>query len=168
MRSVKSGKESTGRMKKHRYSKEFKVMTLKLANAPGIETQAVAAALSIHPFMRSRWMKEYRAGCNRPESDRSRANHGLLRQIATIHEHSHGSYGSLPVWGTLKRQGICCGENRVARLMRQAGLKARVVKVTRRAPGVHRFFEATDNARLEQGAPRSVNQSAVGGRWYSS
>ena len=60
--------------------------------------------------------------------------------------------------GTLKRQGICCGQNRVARLMRQAGLKARLVKVTRRAPGVHRFFEATDEARLEQGAPRSVNQ----------
>ena len=87
------------------------------------------------------------AGCHRPERDRSRADRGLLRQIATIHEHSHGIYGSPRVWGSLKRQGICCGENRVARLMRQAGLKARVEKVTPRAPGVHRFFEATDNPR---------------------
>ena len=49
-------------MKKHRYSSEFKVTAVRLANHPGIETQEVAAALNIHPFMLSRWKKEYREG----------------------------------------------------------------------------------------------------------
>jgi transposase len=49
-------------MKKHRYSNEFKVTAVKLANQPGIETQQVASALGIHPFMLSRWKKEYREG----------------------------------------------------------------------------------------------------------
>jgi transposase-like protein len=41
-------------MKKHRYSREFKVTAVELATHPGIETQEVAAALNIHPFMLSR------------------------------------------------------------------------------------------------------------------
>lgn len=62
MRGVKQCQESTGRMKTHRYSREFKLTAVKLTNAPGIETQAVAAALHIYPFMLSRWKKEYREG----------------------------------------------------------------------------------------------------------
>jgi hypothetical protein len=34
MRGVKCCQESTGRMKKHRYSHKFKVMAVKMANAP--------------------------------------------------------------------------------------------------------------------------------------
>ena len=33
-----------------------------MASTPNIEVQAVAEALSIHPFMLSRWKKEYREG----------------------------------------------------------------------------------------------------------
>jgi transposase len=62
MRGVKQVKESTGRMRKHRYSNEFKVTAVKMASAPDIEVQAVAEALGIHPFMLSRWKKEYREG----------------------------------------------------------------------------------------------------------
>lgn len=62
MRGVKQVKESTGRGKKHRYSSEFKVTAVKMASSPDIEVQAVAEALGIHPFMLSRWKKEYREG----------------------------------------------------------------------------------------------------------
>lgn len=62
MRGVKRCQASTGRMKKHRYSKEFKVTAVKMAIAPDIETKAVAEALNIHPFMLSRWKKEHREG----------------------------------------------------------------------------------------------------------
>lgn len=62
MRGVKQVKESTGRGKKHRYSAEFKVTAVKMASTQDIEVQAVAAALGIHPFMLSRWKKEYREG----------------------------------------------------------------------------------------------------------
>jgi transposase len=60
MRGLKQVKESTGRMKKHRYSNEFKITAVKMASTPDIEVQAVAEALGIHPFMLSRWKKEYR------------------------------------------------------------------------------------------------------------
>ena len=62
MRGIKQCEESTGRMKKHRYSSEFKVTAVRRASHPGIQTQEVAAALNIHPFMLSRWKKEYREG----------------------------------------------------------------------------------------------------------
>ena len=62
MRGVKRCQGSTGRMKKHRYSSEFKVTAVKMANAPAVETKAVAQALNIHPFMLSRWKKEVREG----------------------------------------------------------------------------------------------------------
>jgi len=90
----------------------------------------------------------------------------LLTHIAAIHRHSHQTYGSPRVWAALRRQGERCGENRVARLMRGAGLTGRVVRVTRRAPGVHRFFEATDNLRLAAAKPITVNQQWVGDVTY--
>ena len=62
MRGVKRCQESTGRMKKHRYSDEFKMTAVKMATAPDIETKAAAEALNIHPFMLSRWKKEAREG----------------------------------------------------------------------------------------------------------
>ena len=46
--------------------------------------------------------------------------------------------------------------------MRTAGLQGRVVRVTRWAPGVHRFFEATDNLRVASAPPTEINQQWVG------
>lgn len=43
MRGVKRCEESTGRMKKHRYSTEFKATAVRMAMSRGIETQSVAA-----------------------------------------------------------------------------------------------------------------------------
>jgi transposase len=51
-----------GPKKVHRYSDEFKVQAVRLSLHPEIETQDVAKALDIHPFMLSRWKKEYREG----------------------------------------------------------------------------------------------------------
>lgn len=48
--------------KVHRYSDEFKVTAVKLASLPGAFIQDVARVLDIHPFMLSRWKKEYREG----------------------------------------------------------------------------------------------------------
>ena len=45
MRGVKRCQGSTGRVKKHRYSNEFKVTAVRMANARDIETKAVAEAL---------------------------------------------------------------------------------------------------------------------------
>lgn len=48
---------------KHKqYAIEFKLAAVQLSNHPNIQTQDVAIALGIHPFMLSRWKKEYREG----------------------------------------------------------------------------------------------------------
>jgi transposase len=51
-----------GPKKVHRYSNEFKVQAVRLSLHPDIETQDVAKALDIHPFMLSRWKKDWREG----------------------------------------------------------------------------------------------------------
>lgn len=45
-----------------RYSNEFKITAIRLAGLPGTLIQDVAKILDIHPFMLSRWKKEYREG----------------------------------------------------------------------------------------------------------
>ena len=51
-----------GPRKIHHYSLEFKLKAVKLSRLKGVEVQAVADALEIHPFMLSRWRKEARDG----------------------------------------------------------------------------------------------------------
>jgi len=43
-----------------RYSNEFKITAIRLSSLPGTLIQDVAKVLDIHPFMLSRWKKEYR------------------------------------------------------------------------------------------------------------
>jgi transposase len=52
--------------KVHRYTNEFKVQAVRLSLHPDIQTQEVARALDIHPFMLSRWKKDYREGRLKP------------------------------------------------------------------------------------------------------
>lgn len=44
------------------YNYQFKHTAVSVANHPTIQTQAVAEALNIHPFMLSRWKKQMRDG----------------------------------------------------------------------------------------------------------
>lgn len=45
-----------------KYTIDFKVKAVKLSYKDGIQSKQVANALDIHPFMLSRWRKEYRDG----------------------------------------------------------------------------------------------------------
>src|SRR3970282_1681275 len=55
-----------GPKKVHRYTVEFKIQAVRLSLHPEIETQDVAHALDIHPFMLSKWKKDYREGKLKP------------------------------------------------------------------------------------------------------
>jgi len=48
--------------KHKRYTTDFKVTAIRLAQHLNVQTQDVAAALGIHPFMLSRWKKEHKEG----------------------------------------------------------------------------------------------------------
>ena len=65
----------------------------------------------------------YYAWRDRPLSQRKRDNQQLLRQIRHIHRESDGVKGSPRVWEALRYQGESCSKNRVARLMRAAGIQ---------------------------------------------
>ncbi|MFC3912508.1 transposase [Pseudaeromonas sharmana] len=46
----------------HKYTIEFKVKAVRWSHDPARSVKEVAQALDIHPFMLSRWRKEYREG----------------------------------------------------------------------------------------------------------
>lgn len=48
--------------KSWQYTNDFKVKAVKLSYQEGIQVKQVAEGLDIHPFMLSRWRKEYRNG----------------------------------------------------------------------------------------------------------
>lgn len=64
----------------------------------------------------------YYAWRSRPKSNRAVANDGLLERIIEVHKKSRKTYGYPRVYEALKRAGVKCGRNRVARLMRHNGV----------------------------------------------
>ena len=67
----------------------------------------------------------YYAWRRRPVSARKMANQKLTEQIEEIHQQSRQTYGSPRIHAELTNRGVHCGHNRVARLMRQAELRAK-------------------------------------------
>jgi len=61
---------------------------------------------------------------NRPKSQRRIDNEGLLIEIRRVFVENDSNFGSPRIWDDLKKANIPCSENRVARLMREAGLVA--------------------------------------------
>src|SRR3989442_10102370 len=101
----------------------------------------------------------YYAWRTRPASKRAQEDGVLLRWIRTIHEASRQSYGVPRVYKELRENDVEVGRDRIARLMREAGLQGisrrRFVATTRRddaarpAPDlVERRFAATEPNQL--------------------
>ncbi len=80
----------------------------------------------------------YYAWRQRPPSAREQADAALRATIQQIHTASRGTYGMPRIHAALRdAHQMRCGRKRVARLMRQAGLRGvcrRGVRTTRRAP----------------------------------
>src|SRR6266542_6595951 len=100
-----------GPKKVHRYSVEFRVTAVKLSRMPGVEVQAVAAALDIHPFMLSRWRKEVRDGVLRgrrapavklPPAREIRRLQALERAHALLQEEHALLKKAIRFWATQK------------------------------------------------------------------
>jgi transposase InsO family protein len=102
----------------------------------------------------------------RGRSQRRAKDEALGASIARIHRDSRGTYGSPRVHKALRREGVGCSNKRVARLMRELGLRGRSSTLYRRSKGVHRFFEKTANLRLDEPAPTRTDQIWVGDLTY--
>jgi putative transposase len=66
----------------------------------------------------------YYAWLHRPESDRKKENRGLAVRIKVIHGQKRKTYGSPRIHQELNGNGVKCSRNRVARIMKQEGIRA--------------------------------------------
>jgi putative transposase len=98
----------------------------------------------------------------RPESFRKRENRSLLSLIEQIHVRSRQTYGYPRVHAELRAQQINCGRNRVARLMRRAGLKTCMQRLWERSSR-GRTFEHIGANKLD----RQFHADAMNNRWVS-
>jgi putative transposase len=100
----------------------------------------------------------YYAWRSRERSERERQNDTLAAEIRVVHTDSRGTYGSPRVHQALRRRGHRVGKNRVARLMRAHGIRARVVTIRYTSPGMQRYFGSVLNEQLdlELSAPDQV------------
>lgn len=91
----------------------------------------------------------YYGWLGRPQSPRQQANRRLVAQIKAVHARSRRSYGRRRVHAQLRAEGVRCSRNRVARLMRQNGI---------RAVGRRRFRATTDSRHSFPPAPNRLER----------
>lgn len=85
----------------------------------------------------------------RPESNRKKDDNKILIEIKRVHKESYETYGIRRVKAQLEKDGIKCGKNRVARLMRENGIYSRL----------RRKYKATTNSKHNYPvAPNLLNQ----------
>ena len=94
----------------------------------------------------------YYAWRQREKSRRQHENEQLVEKIKNIHALHRKVYGSPRITEELRAQGACCGKNRVARLMRLNGIRAKTVK---------RYRVTTNSAHRLPVAPNLVNRRFV-------
>ena len=103
-----------GPRKVQRYSLEFKLKAVKLSQLKGVEVQAVADALEIHPFMLSRWRKAVRDGRLRGRAIR-RSPLPPAREIARLQRLEHAHALLQEEHALLKKAIRFCSERRPTR-----------------------------------------------------
>jgi transposase InsO family protein len=103
----------------------------------------------------------------RPDEAGPRAleNKVLVEKIRTEFKTSRKTYGSPRICGVLGQAGINVSRKRVARLMREAGLRARATSLYHPNPGTHAFFTSVPN-RIRKLEISGVDQVWVGDITY--
>ncbi|WP_284665542.1 IS3 family transposase [Myxococcus sp. SDU36] len=91
----------------------------------------------------------YYAWAHRPQSARKTKDRELTEVVAAVHAESRRWYGSPRVFQELKARGYRVSRKRVARLMRQRGLRARARR---------RFVKTTDSAHSYPVAPNVLER----------
>lgn len=100
----------------------------------------------------------YYAWRARQPSPRQKDNEELLGRIREVHSQSRRLYGSLRITAELNEQGLRCGKNRVARIMKDHSIWAEVKK--------RRFRRTTDSRHnYALAANLLIDQSQTEGVW---
>lgn len=104
----------------------------------------------------------YYAWRNRDASRRRLDDLQLLPVLREIFTASHETYGYPRIHAALKTAGIRCGRHRVARIMRENGLKARMARRFKYHRHRDYLFAETPNLLLNHAAPSAPNEVWVG------
>lgn len=114
----------------------------------------------------------YYAWRNRGESAHRKQDRTLSEEIRVIFEEHRGRYGSPRVQLALAQRGLRVSRRRVERLMREDGLRARVARLYRSNPRLHKFYRQHPNRLWKKRAKRinqvwvgDVTYLSIGGRW---
>lgn len=108
----------------------------------------------------------YYAWKNRQKSARQLNNEALLQKIVEIHQETRETYGYPRVHEALKQQGENAGRNRIARLMRDYGIKARQARRFRKHRHRHHLMTDPKNLLLNRDPPKRRNEVWVGDVTY--
>lgn len=101
----------------------------------------------------------YYASKTRPESDRSKQDRVLLREIKRVHRQSNGVYGSPRIKAELADDGFEAGKYRIAKLMRWErlrGVPKRVHRTTTQSDPSHSVAENKLNQDFSTDKPNKV------------
>ena len=110
---------------------------------------------SIHDIGRMCWLLNvsrsgFYAWSTRQPSARSVRNEDLIRSINRIYDEGRGEYGSPTICEVLRQEGQRVNHKRIARLMRQIGLRAKVHR---------RFKRTTKPCKDGEAAPNLLQQN---------
>jgi len=86
----------------------------------------------------------------------------LLKHILKAHKESRELYGYPRIHQALLSQGIKCGRNRIARLMRENGIVAQMARRFKRHKHKHKLFRSSTNLLLDREPTNAKNQVWVG------
>ncbi len=124
------------------------------------------------------WLNVSRSGFyawrDRTVSARALSDANLLLKIKHVFNVNHQTYGSPRVSHALKKEGINTSQKRVARLMRENGLRARALKTYSKPAKVKFFYKEIENKRKDSEKATGINQQwsgditylKVGARWH--
>jgi transposase InsO family protein len=103
----------------------------------------------------------YYAWIKRLPSDRDEANEVLLRKISAIHAKNDRRYGSPKMTKALKAEGIPCGKNRVARIMRENKIRSKVKRKFKVTTDSKHKLPVAENILARNFSPASENVAWV-------
>ena len=92
----------------------------------------------------------YYAWRKQKPSRREEANKGLLERIRDVYRNSRKTYGSPRITDALNEQGIVCGKNRVARIMRASGIRVKLRRRFKRTTDSVHGYPVAPNLLIER------------------
>ena len=98
---------------------------------------------------------------NKEPSNRYKENLIVLNRIKVIYEENKGRYGSIRITKQLRRDGIVCGKNRIARLMNTNDIRAKTKKRFKITTNSKHNYSVSPNLLKQDFIVKGINKKWV-------